>query len=311
LLGTIAGRSDSLRYTSTGNGANSYPQTPDGNLIIFDSTYDLNMSWNPHPNQGFHLGKLKTSQEDPSKIDTGVSVAAAGGAKAPSADWVWQASPWGDWNVTDGPDVILGDTRLLITDSAGTGYTAAKVCKGYTVSLKEITPETLDGRFGGNSTGIQYGGNLAVNVGEDVVYGFHGEFWKSGEANQFLHFRDGNFIGQFGLPGLHYTMKCGATQNTQRLGDWSFPGGAGNSMSPAMVANPTNKDELFLYHNDESQHAGVHRWRITGISSVQHLTDESTSSPSQRRDQLAWELDTQIAEAAAALQALTRRRHEL
>lgn len=79
LLGTIAGRSDSLRYTSTGNGANSYPQTPDGNLIIFDSTYDLNMSWNPHPNQGFHLGKLKTGK-DASKNDTAVD----------SADWVWQ-----------------------------------------------------------------------------------------------------------------------------------------------------------------------------------------------------------------------------
>jgi hypothetical protein len=63
----------------------------------------------------------------------------------------------------------LGDKTLLITDGEA-GYTAAKLCAGYNVSLKVITPETLDGRFGGNSTGIQYGGNLAVNVGEDVVY---------------------------------------------------------------------------------------------------------------------------------------------
>jgi hypothetical protein len=103
-------------------------------------------------------------------------------------------------------------------------------------------------------------------------------------------------------------MNCGRTQNTQRIGDWSLPGLAGNSMSPAMVANPTDEDELFLYHNDESQHAGVHRWRITGISSVLHLTE---STPSQRRDQLAQVLDTQIAESTEALHELKRRRAEL
>lgn len=107
-------------------------------------------------------------------------------------------------------------------------------------------------------------------------------------------------------------MNCGRTQNTQRIGDWSLPGLAGNSMSPAMVANPTNKDELFLYHNDESQHAGVHRWRITGISSVLHLTESTLAQGrDQGRDQLARVLDTQIAEATAALRALRQRRAEL
>ena len=145
------------------------------------------MSWNPHPNQGFHLGKLKTSQApgrhatapgapgDVAEDAPDDGTPAGGGARAPSSarpsDWVWQASPWGDWNVTDGPDVILGDKPLLITDEHSVaGYRVAKLCAGYNVSLKVITPETLDGRFGDNSTGIQYGGNLAVSVGEDVVY---------------------------------------------------------------------------------------------------------------------------------------------
>ena len=220
LLATIAGKTNQLRYSSQGNGAASYPQTPDGNLIIFDGVYALNMTWNRHPNQGFHLGKLKTTQST-RRLDNSSSSAGSnpGGAATSSADWIWQASPWGDWNVTDGPPQILGDKRLLLSDGSKT-----KLCQGYNVSLKVITPETTDGRFGGNSTGIQYGGNLAVNVGEDVVYGFHGEFWKSGEANQFLHFRDGIFMGQFGTP----VSECVMIVASRAHGDGSQPRSSGD-----------------------------------------------------------------------------------
>jgi hypothetical protein len=164
--------------------------------------------------------------------------------------------------------------------------------QGYNVSLKIITAETKDGRFGGNSTGIQYGGNYAMALGTDVFYGFHGEFWKSGEANQFLHFRDGQFLGQFGTPGLHYTINCGATQGTQRIGDWSLPGSAGNSMSPSLVAGRT-KDELFFYHNDESQHAGVHRWRVAGLDTITQITEtKSVDAVAQRQTEITRTYDT-------------------
>jgi hypothetical protein len=94
-----------------------------------------------------------------------------------------------------------------------------------------------------------------------VFFGFHGEFFTDltynqvGEANQFMHFYDdGLFIGQFGVENI-------AHFNTGP----SLAGIAGNSFSPTYAfANST----LYWYNNDESQHGGLHRWRIDGISTI-------------------------------------------
>ena len=109
---------------------------------------------------------------------------------------------------------------------------------------------------------ITYGGNAVWAQGRHVVYGFHGEFYKDaktgrvGQANQFMHFFDnGLFVGQFGVP------------STRDAGD-SAPGLSGNAFSPTLVRDG---NRLFLYHNDESSHGGVHRWRVDGWSEVQEL----------------------------------------
>jgi hypothetical protein len=47
-----------------------------------------------------------------------------------------------------------------------------------------------------------------------------------------------------------------------------YAGVAGNAFSPTLVADG---ERLFVYHNDESVHAGVHRWRLDGWQSVQEL----------------------------------------
>ena len=107
-------------------------------------------------------------------------------------------------------------------------------------------------------------------VGDDVIYGFHGEFWKNSEANQFLHFRHGLFIGQFGAPNRPLQMYSGHSNPTDRLRRWKLPGAAGNSFAPSLVAGDDRKT-LFLHHNDESGHGGVHRWRVTGIDTVVQL----------------------------------------
>jgi hypothetical protein len=109
---------------------------------------------------------------------------------------------------------------------------------------------------------IQYGGNAVWAVGRHIVYGFHGEGFKDpasgrvGQANQFMHFDEsGLFLGQFGTPALP-------------------PGGdapaevSGNAFSPTLVRDG---DRLYLYHNDESAHGGVHRWRIDGWDDVREL----------------------------------------
>ena len=114
-------------------------------------------------------------------------------------------------------------------------------------------------RFDGR---IEYGGNAVWAHGAHVVYGFHGEFYtdattgRVGQANQFMHFHEnGLFIGQFGVPSTR-----DAAEGT--------PGLSGNAFSPTLVRAGT---AMYLLHNDESAHGGVHRWRIDGWDSVHEL----------------------------------------
>jgi hypothetical protein len=102
---------------------------------------------------------------------------------------------------------------------------------------------------------LHYGGNAVWAHGRHIVYGFHGEFYKDlqngrvGQANQFMHFDEsGLFLGQFGVP-------------TTRATEPAQAGLSGNAFSPTLVRHG---ERLFLYHNDEHAHGGIHRWRIEG-----------------------------------------------
>lgn len=119
-----------------------------------------------------------------------------------------------------------------------------------------------DRRVRAADRGIQYGGNVVMAVDRHIVYGFHGEFYtdqsngRVGQANQFMHFHDsGLFIGQFGRPSTRATEEAEA-------------GLSGNAFSPSLVAAGAR---LYLYHNDESAHGGVHRWRLDGWQAVREL----------------------------------------
>jgi hypothetical protein len=109
---------------------------------------------------------------------------------------------------------------------------------------------------------VNYGASSVWSVGRQIVFGYHGEGFtdqrngKIGEANQFMHyFDDGLFIGQFGVP-------------TTRAAGPAAPGVAGNSFSISVVGNGSR---LLLFHNDESQHGGVHRWTISNLESIGEL----------------------------------------
>jgi hypothetical protein len=106
---------------------------------------------------------------------------------------------------------------------------------------------------------VTYGGNAVWVSGRHIVYGYHGEFYKDlengkiGQANQFMHFDEsGLFLGQFG-------------QASTRSASASQAGLSGNAFSPTLVRDGPH---LYLYHNDESSHGGVHRWRIDGWNEV-------------------------------------------
>ncbi|MFM9916341.1 MAG: hypothetical protein ACKVOX_11080 [Rhizobacter sp.] len=109
---------------------------------------------------------------------------------------------------------------------------------------------------------INYGGNAVWAHGRNIIYGYHGEFFRDmknggvGQANQFMHFDEsGLFISQFGQPS---TRPAAA----------NLAGLSGNAFSPTLVQDGRN---LYLYHNDESSHGGVHRWRIDGWADIVEL----------------------------------------
>lgn len=114
---------------------------------------------------------------------------------------------------------------------------------------------------------LQYGGNAVLAHGRHIVYGYHGEFYRDlqtnnvGQANQFMHFDEsGLFLGQFGTPSTR-----------------PFPpdlaGVSGNAFTPSLVRAG---ERLYLYHNEESTHGGLHRWRIEGWNDVQDLRGVGT-----------------------------------
>jgi len=98
-----------------------------------------------------------------------------------------------------------------------------------------------------------------------------GEFWEDAEANQFLHFHGGTglFIGQFGVPNKR------DTNSSYPL--YIVPGQAGNAFSPSLAraTDPSGAPALYLYHNDESSHDGVHRWRLDGVDGMRVLVAET------------------------------------
>jgi len=62
--------------------------------------------------------------------------------------------------------------------------------------------------------------------------------------------------------GLHRTIVLRHLEAAQA-------GQAGNSFNPSLVRAPGGA--LYLYHNDESQHDGVHRWRFDGAETLREL----------------------------------------
>lgn len=128
-------------------------------------------------------------------------------------------------------------------------------------------PFPADGSFDvGNK--VQYPGGVALASGRNIFWNYHGEFWKNSQVNKWNQvYDDGLFIGQFGVTG------------PEVAGQIAAPMMAGNVFS-ANVVQDANGD-LYLYHNDESHHAAIHRWKISGLNTIQEQTIPITVAPYQ------------------------------
>ena len=135
MLATWLTRSSELgaRYSSPGV---RFPITDSGCLVLFDASSDRpDRPDNVYPNRAFHLGGIKRGD----------------------AQLSWQASPWGKWELVDGPSELWGGERLV-----GTGN---NIYRGFNVSQQVIDPGTKDGRFGGNDTACHQLRGLVSNRG--------------------------------------------------------------------------------------------------------------------------------------------------
>lgn len=122
------------------------------------------------------------------------------------------------------------------------------------------TPAQQNGTYDNGDT-VNYGGNKVMTSGRNIFYGYHGEGWKGQQANQFVHFfEDGLFVGQFGVPNPNTTALAGC---------------AGNSFSSATV---NVNGAQYFYHGDESNHGGIHRWKLNNIGSIVEMAASGTYS---------------------------------
>jgi hypothetical protein len=115
-----------------------------------------------------------------------------------------------------------------------------------------VWPE--DGTFNIRN-GVGNAGGAVLTTGSHIFYGYRGEGWKGQQTNKYRHYlEDGLFAGEFGI----------TYENTHRVEAAAQM--AGNAFSVWLVELPDGR--VYLYHNDESYHGGLHRWRIDGLKSV-------------------------------------------
>ncbi len=114
--------------------------------------------------------------------------------------------------------------------------------------------------------GVEYAGGDLLVVDNYLLWNYVGEFWKNSQTNKWQLFSDyGLMIKQFGITG----------PEAAAIETWASPEMAGNAFSgsAAVVLIAGN---MFVYHNDESYHSGIHRWKLSSLSSSGFKTIEIT-----------------------------------
>jgi len=245
-----------LRVTSSQMPDDGYRMYPDGSIYKV-SKYKLNQptSWLKRSLTGFNQnndpiwGNEETIATLPvvSKVDPlcrGTTVTARPGEVTSS-------------NVIvsfDNQKNTLGSTAFHLGGiKPGTNKWLWRTAIGTPSAYRGIFPP--DGAFD-NGNSVKYAGSVAMAVDRHILWGYYGEFWKASETNKWNHvYDDGLFIGQMGVT----VPELGDVNNAPAMI-------AGNPLSPALVKGPDGC--LYLYHNDESGHSGIHRWKISNLESV-------------------------------------------
>jgi hypothetical protein len=112
-----------------------------------------------------------------------------------------------------------------------------------------------DGTFDlGNN--VEYAGGGVYAMEKNIFWNYHGEFWKNSQTNIWNHYHEsGLMVSQFGI----------VLPEAEALEKEAYAKGAGNVFSSTLVKVG---NDYYIYHNDESVHGGVHRWKISGLNSI-------------------------------------------
>lgn len=165
------------------------------------------------------------------------------------------------------PEKTSGDMLVLFDKSyTNTGYHLAAVKKGTSTYAWKTCPSTTrsytgafpsDGKFDvGNN--VEYAGGMVLSADRNIFWNYIGEFWKNSQTNKWNHYYDnGLFVAQFGITTLDAEKLDG--HNSPRMA-------AGNAFSGGMVKVGS---DYYIYHCDESVHGGVHRWKVSGLNTIQ------------------------------------------
>ena len=178
-------------------------------------------------------------------------------ASAPdgSTDPVPRDSSFGNIRATISSNNIL----ISFDQSLNNGYHLGGIAVGASTWLWKASPAVgfMNGRGTYEiSNGLTYAGNTLQAIDRNVIYGYHGEFFRGeGQAGQTMHFYDdGLFVGQFGEASPGHSAYEGA-----------LPGFAGNGHCPNLVKTTTG--DYYLWVNDESDH-GPQRWHFVNARNI-------------------------------------------
>lgn len=175
---------------------------------------------------------------------------------------------------------IKTDTDVLIslvpdiTGEVGLGYHLGLIKAGDTEWLARTAKGTHDNYMGeypddgrydiGNQ--VQYGAAFVTSIERSIFMEYHGEFWKNKQTNKWQHYYDnGLLLNVFGITGpeaLAISLRAA-------------PSMAGNVIHCTFVKVG---DDYYLYHCDESYHGGTHRWKISGLNTIQENTINITKT---------------------------------
>jgi len=116
----------------------------------------------------------------------------------------------------------------------------------------------LDGTFDGRESVLRPASRAMV-IDDLIIWNYFGEFWQNSQTNMF------HVVNRYGLPLKVFGYADPKASNTGQ----AEAGHAGNAHNPRVVKVG---NDIYIWHNDASRHGGIHRWKVSNLSSIQEFT---------------------------------------